>query len=218
MAIVLLITSSGLLDPCPMLDRSRHQVIVRTPRDHVLAESASCDVVVVDARSEPVAAKTVCQMFTTAHVAIPRLVILNLEDLDEANPSWGCADFLVAGCSPGELGARLGRLTTGGQESGPHLGAGGLVIDEAGYSVWLNGATLDLTYTEFELLKYLAHHRSQVFSREQLLTQVWGHDYYGGTRTVDVHIRRLRAKLGPEHESLIQTVRNVGYRFAGDNR
>ena len=74
-------------------------------------------------------------------------------------------------------------------------------------------APLDLTFKEFELLKYLAQHPGRVFTRDQLLQEVWGYDYFGGTRTVDVHVRRLRAKLGPEHETLIGTVRNVGYRF-----
>ena len=77
----------------------------------------------------------------------------------------------------------------------------------------VRGRILDLTYKEFELLKYLAQHPGRVFTRAQLLQEVWGYDYYGGTRTVDVHVRRLRAKLGPEHEALIGTVRNVGYRF-----
>ena len=79
-------------------------------------------------------------------------------------------------------------------------------------------APLDLTYKEFELLKYLAQHPGRVFTRAQLLQEVWGYDYYGGTRTVDVHVRRLRAKLGPEHEALIGTVRNVGYRFVPAER
>jgi DNA-binding response OmpR family regulator len=91
--------------------------------------------------------------------------------------------------------------------------SGNIVIDEASYSAKLNGVQLDLTYTEFELLKYLAQHPGRVFSLQQLLSDVWGYDYYGGTRTVDVHVRRLRAKLGPEYESVIGTVRNVGYRF-----
>src|SRR5690606_35093053 len=85
--------------------------------------------------------------------------------------------------------------------------------DEATYSAKLKGRVLDLTFKEFELLKYLAQHPGRVFTRAQLLQEVWGYDYFGGTRTVDVHVRRLRAKLGPEHESLIGTVRNVGYRF-----
>ena len=85
-------------------------------------------------------------------------------------------------------------------------------IDEATYSARVRGRLLDLTYKEFELLKYLAQHPGRVFSRAQLLQEVWGYDYYGGTRTVDVHVRRLRAKLGAGHENLISTVRNVGYR------
>ena len=75
------------------------------------------------------------------------------------------------------------------------------------------GRVLDLTFKEFELLKYLAQHPGRVFTRDQLLQEVWGYDYFGGTRTVDVHVRRLRAKLGPDNETLIGTVRNVGYRF-----
>jgi DNA-binding response OmpR family regulator len=87
------------------------------------------------------------------------------------------------------------------------------VIDESTYTAKLRGSTLDLTYKEFELLKFLAQHPGRVFTRGQLLQEVWGYDYFGGTRTVDVHVRRLRAKLGGEHEQLIGTVRNVGYRF-----
>ena len=90
---------------------------------------------------------------------------------------------------------------------------GELVIDETTYSVKLRGSALDLTFKEFELLKHLAGHPGRVYTRAQLLQEVWGYDYYGGTRTVDVHVRRLRAKLGPEHESLIGTVRHVGYKF-----
>jgi len=86
-------------------------------------------------------------------------------------------------------------------------------MDEATYAARLRGRVLDLTFKEFELLKFLAQHPGRVFTRAQLLQEVWGYDYFGGTRTVDVHVRRLRAKLGPEHEALIGTVRNVGYRF-----
>jgi len=85
-----------------------------------------------------------------------------------------------------------------------------LIIDELSYSAKVNGRTLDLTFKEFELLRHLNENPDRVFSREQLLSEVWGYDYFGGTRTVDVHIRRLRAKLG-EFEGLIGTVRNVGY-------
>ena len=95
------------------------------------------------------------------------------------------------------------------------ISAGELTIDEDAYSARIRSRALDLTYKEFELLKHLAQHPGRVFTRAQLLQEVWGYDYFGGTRTVDVHVRRLRAKLGPDNESLIGTVRNVGYRFVG---
>ena len=85
------------------------------------------------------------------------------------------------------------------------------MIDEAAYSAHVAGESLNLTFKEFELLKFLAHNEGRVFTRSQLLSEVWGYDYFGGTRTVDVHIRRLRAKLGPDHEKMVTTVRNVGY-------
>ena len=94
-----------------------------------------------------------------------------------------------------------------------NIRSGDVEIDEASYTAKLDGRSLDLTFKEFELLKYLAQHPGRVFTRQQLLQEVWGYDYFGGTRTVDVHVRRLRAKLGPEREGLIGTVRNVGYRF-----
>ena len=90
----------------------------------------------------------------------------------------------------------------------------GLYINPAGYEVALNDTPLTLTFKEFELLRFLASHRDRVFTRDELLNLVWGGDYFGGTRTVDVHIRRLRSKLGPHYEALVQTVRNVGYRFS----
>jgi len=104
--------------------------------------------------------------------------------------------------------------TTAAAAAPDTITGGGIVIDERAYSVALHDRQLDLTYTEFELLKYLVQHPGRVFSREHLLTEVWGNDYYGGTRTVDVHVRRLRSKLGVAREALIATVRNVGYRFS----
>ena len=101
-----------------------------------------------------------------------------------------------------------------GDDGESHLiSSSGLVVDDATYTAKLENRTLDLTFKEFELVKFLAQHPGRVFTRQQLLQEVWGYDYFGGTRTVDVHVRRLRAKLGAEHETLIGTVRNVGYRF-----
>jgi DNA-binding response OmpR family regulator len=127
---------------------------------------------------------------------------------------------LLDTAGPAEIEARLrvaiGRLASlrNLNEAGvTEIRTGEVVIDEGAYSAKVRGRTLDLTFKEFELLKYLAQHPGRVFTRAQLLQEVWGYDYFGGTRTVDVHIRRLRAKLGAEHEALIGTVRNVGYRF-----
>ena len=89
---------------------------------------------------------------------------------------------------------------------------GALIVDDTTYTARIHGTPMDLTYKEFELLHYLVQNSGRVFTREQLLQDVWGYDFFGGTRTVDVHVRRLRAKLGAEHEGLIATVRNVGYK------
>jgi len=131
---------------------------------------------------------------------------------------WGVDDVILDTAGPAEVEARLriaiGRAQTGDdQASAGEIRSGDLVIEEATYTARLNKRVLDLTFKEFELLKYLAQHPGRVFTRAQLLQEVWGYDYFGGTRTVDVHVRRLRAKLGPDHESLVGTVRNVGYRF-----
>ena len=107
----------------------------------------------------------------------------------------------------------MGRQQIVNDDSPMEIRNGDLSVDEATYSAKLKGRVLDLTFKEFELLKYLMQHPGRVYTRDQLLQEVWGFDYYGGTRTVDVHVRRLRAKLGAEYEQLIGTVRNVGYRF-----
>ena len=124
-------------------------------------------------------------------------------------------DFCLAPFHPKELEARLRHLFwRTGRGTRPELVEyGDLVLNLETYQAAIDGKPLDLTYMEYELLKFLATHPGKVFTREQLLSRVWGYEYYGGARTVDVHIRRLRAKLGEEHANLIQTVRSVGYRF-----
>ncbi|HEU4751804.1 MAG TPA: response regulator transcription factor [Armatimonadota bacterium] len=131
------------------------------------------------------------------------------------DPSAGIDDFIVLPSSAHELLARVRLLLwkTHRINADDLILAGKLVIDQANYCVALDGRSLELTFKEYELLRFLVSHRGRVFTREALLNQVWGYDYYGGTRTVDVHIRRIRAKLGPEHEDLVETIRNVGYRF-----
>lgn len=124
-------------------------------------------------------------------------------------------DFCLTPFQPRELEARLTHLFWRmGQGSRPELiEYGDLVLNIETYQAAMAGRPLDLTYMEYELLKFLASHPGKVFTRETLLSRVWGYDYFGGARTVDVHVRRLRAKLGEEHAGLIQTVRSVGYSF-----
>jgi DNA-binding response OmpR family regulator len=130
------------------------------------------------------------------------------------NSEWGFDDVVLSNAGPGEVDARIRLLTTRSSKDSEDqmISASGVTIDEVSYQAKVNGRALDLTFKEFELLRFLAGHPQRVFTREQLLSEVWGYDYFGGTRTVDVHVRRLRAKLG-DMESLIGTVRNVGYRF-----
>jgi DNA-binding response OmpR family regulator len=124
-------------------------------------------------------------------------------------------DFCVTPFRPAELEARVEHLVTRmGRGARPEVVEHGpLALNLETYQAAVEGRPLDLTYMEYELLRFLATHPGKVFTREILLSRVWGYEYFGGARTVDVHVRRLRAKLGEEHANLIQTVRSVGYRF-----
>jgi len=192
---------------------------VRTgPADMIAFEDTSAaDAILVDARQELISARQLCQLLRRAAPAAPILAVLTEGGLAAVTAEWGADDVILATAGPAELEARL-RLAIGRQASTvpmapDEIRAGELSIDEATYTARLRARVLDLTFKEFELLKFLAQHPGRVFSRAHLLQEVWGYDYFGGTRTVDVHVRRLRAKLGAEHEALIGTVRNVGYRF-----
>jgi len=127
-------------------------------------------------------------------------------------------DFCLSPFHPQELGARLRHLLwRAGRASGSEIVEyADLVLNLETYQAAVVDKPLDLTYMEYELLKFFVCHPGKAFTREQLLSRVWGYEYYGGARTVDVHVRRLRAKLGEEHAALIQTVRSVGYRFGQD--
>jgi len=124
-------------------------------------------------------------------------------------------DFCLSPFHPKEFEARLRHLfwRTGRGTGAEIVEYGDLVLNLETYQAAIVDKPLDLTYMEYELLKFFVCHPGKAFTREQLLSRVWGYEYYGGARTVDVHVRRLRAKLGEEHAALIQTVRSVGYRF-----
>jgi DNA-binding response OmpR family regulator len=189
-----------------------------SPDVTALLDAPVLDVILVDGRTDLPAVRSLCRLLKTTGVASPVILVTTEGGLVAVTSEWGVDDVVLTTAGPAEVEARL-RLAIGryhsSLESDPseEIKAGELVIDEGSYVAKLRGKTLDLTFKEFELLKYLAQHPGRVFTRAQLLQEVWGYDYFGGTRTVDVHIRRLRAKLGAENESLIGTVRNVGYRF-----
>jgi DNA-binding response OmpR family regulator len=174
------------------------------------------EAVLVDARHDLAAARALVRVLAAAELGLPVLVVLTEGGLIAMSGQWPVDDFVLDTAGPAELDARL-RLAAerraGAEPDSGQLVVGELCIDEATYTARLAAAPLDLTYKEFELLKFLAAHPGRVFSRAHLVQEVWGYDYFGGTRTVDVHVRRLRAKLGPEHEAMIGTVRNVGYKF-----
>jgi DNA-binding response OmpR family regulator len=175
----------------------------------VLVDIPEVDVLFIDARRDLSAAKSLTKLIKTTGVGCPILLITTEGGLSATSADWGFDDVILDSAGPAELEAlRIQADPTSGE-----IKSGDVIIDEKSYTAKIKGRALDLTYKEFELLKYLAQHPGRVFTRSQLLQEIWGYDYFGGTRTVDVHIRRLRSKLGTEFEAIIGTVRNVGYRF-----
>jgi DNA-binding response OmpR family regulator len=198
----------------PALEFLGHTVRTLPATTEHLVNPPSCDLVLIDARTELAGARALSRVLSSTGIRLPLLLVVTEGGFAAVNAEWGVDDIVLATAGPGEVDARI-RLAIGRHvtdDTGHTIRASGLLIDEVSYSAKANGRSLDLTYKEFELLRFLASHGSRVFTREQLLSEVWGYDYFGGTRTVDVHVRRLRAKLG-DLESLIGTVRNVGYRF-----
>lgn len=223
MADVLLVTRAMALtaDVLPALTLLSHRVKVVAPDIGQLMHAQSSDVLLVDGRRDLAAARSLCRLIRTSGVESPMLLITTEGGLAAVAADWGLDDVVLDTAGPAEVDARI-KLVIGrhaalaAQDAVPdEIRHGELVIDESTYTAKLHGRLLDLTFKEFELLKYLAGHPGRVFSRAQLLQEVWGYDYFGGTRTVDVHVRRLRAKLG-DADGLIGTVRNVGYRFEAE--
>jgi DNA-binding response OmpR family regulator len=185
-----------------------------------LLNAPPCDALLVDGRRDLPAVRGLTRLLRQTGVSVPLLLVTTEGGLAAIQWDWGMDDVLIDTTSPAEVEARLRLAVSRTQDAigapselPEEIRSGELHIDEATYTARLRGRALDLTFKEFELLKYLAQHPGRVFTRAVLLQEVWGYDYFGGTRTVDVHVRRLRAKLGLEHEALIGTVRNVGYRF-----
>ena len=222
MSTLLLLTSA--LQPSaevlPGLALLGHHVKILPAEGSALLDAPDSDLLLVDGRQDLAGARDLCRLIRTTGSGVPVLLVVTEGGLSVVSHDWGMDDVVLYTCGPAELEARIrlaiGKLAAARNAADPEshvIRSGEVVVDEATYTAKIGGRPLDLTFKEFELLKFLAQHPGRVFSRPQLLQEVWGYDYFGGTRTVDVHVRRLRAKLGPENETLIGTVRNVGYRF-----
>jgi DNA-binding response OmpR family regulator len=173
------------------------------------------EVVVVDAAENPGQGFSVLRALRELETRPPAVAVVERTDLERFPWHQVADEVLFPGAPEPEIRVRLAilraRLGSGGEST---VRLGPLSLDANAYRVTVGGRPIDLTYKEFELLRYLVSRPGRVFTRPALLREVWGYDFYGGTRTVDVHVRRLRAKLGTEHEFLIETVRGVGYRAA----
>jgi DNA-binding response OmpR family regulator len=214
MAQLLVLSASTDKEVLPALGFLSHRIRYMAAEPANLVSAPGHDLIFLDGRSDLAGAKSLAKILITTGLTGPLILVLREGGLAAVSGDWGVQDVILENAGPGEIDARIRlalsrRLMAEGQDK---IHASGVVIDEASYSAKVHGRSLDLTYKEFELLRFLAQHPGRVFTREQLLSEVWGYDYFGGTRTVDVHIRRLRAKLD-DLDALIGTVRNVGYRF-----
>ena len=176
-----------------------------------------CDVVIVDLERCGAEAGKVCHAIKRERTLkdLPLILLMTEDQLGRIDFGWGVEDYLTLPVSAKRLAERLNFLVWKLHKVSPKNGfsQGGLVIDFERYEVHVHGEPIDLTYKEFELLKFLVLHPGKPLTREVLLDKVWGYDYYGGTRTVDVHVRRLRAKIETHGATYVETVRNVGYKF-----
>jgi hypothetical protein len=199
-------------DPSPLVE----EALLMLGREHVVVEEDelaahpewSC--LLVDLGDQP--ARRLRLARPVAEAGVPVVVIVPSDRLLLLEQETWPADFAIDVASPIEIRIRLARAI-GEQEVSDELEHEDLVLDLATYQATVGDDPIDLTYMEYELLRYFVEHKGRVWSREQILQQVWGYDYFGGARTVDVHVRRLRAKIGEERAHWITTVRSVGYRF-----
>ena len=180
----------------------------------LLAQHPNCDLVVYEARGDALSGVAQAEQLLVEDGSASMLVIVGEDQLGEFRlPVQVKADFVVHGASAGECASRIRQLLWPGSEgsSSDYLAVDNLTINLATYQVKVGGEPLDLTYLEYALLAFLVTHPGRTYSRDALLRRVWGFDYYGGSRTVDVHVRRVRAKLGPDLAQHLETVRGVGY-------
>ena len=177
----------------------------------------NADVVVLDLRDFPAAAFNILSA-NYAENGIILIVIVAPDQMDRVSVDLGVDDFVMLSAAPEELARRIERALwrKHGVDSENFVRCGALTLDLSNYRVTVGTETLVMTFKEYELLRFLAMNAGRVFTREQLLNRVWGYDYFGGARTVDVHIRRIRAKIEIHGHAFIETVRNVGYRLVAE--
>lgn len=214
MAHLLVLSATAGSEVLPALGLLPHKIreIEASPANIVNAPSH--DLVFLDARRDLAGAKALARVMRTTGLSVPLIVVVTEGGLAALSSEWGADDIVLDTAGPGEVDARI-RLALSrnkGESNDELITSAGVVIDESSYSARVDGRPMDLTLIEFELLKYLMQHPGRVFSRAQLLSEVWGYGYAGETRTVDVHIRRIRAKLG-DRNGLIGTEYGRGYRF-----
>jgi DNA-binding response OmpR family regulator len=217
MAGLLVLSATPEQEILPALSLLPHKVRTILAEPAGIVNAPSADLIFLDARADLGNMKSLAKILQTTGISVPMILIMTEGGFAAVNEEWGATDVILTNAGPAEIDARI-RLALARNKPKAQAGmveTSGIVIDEVTYSAKVHGQPLDLTFKEFELLKFLTQHPGRVFSREQLLSEVWGYDYFGGTRTVDVHIRRLRFKLG-DLEGLIGTVRNRGYAFNPD--
>lgn len=223
--LVLLTPDPGAPSPAsvlPGLALLPHRLTV-LPLDPGLLLTHRADLVLVDGTADLLAARGALRTLAAMDLGVPVVAVVGEGGLAIVDEKWPMDDLVLPTTSPAELAIRLRLAIARGVGVGAaapvleprKIRVADVVVDEESWTVRAGGRVLDLTFKEFELLRHLVQHPDRVLTRDTLLQEVWGADYYGGTRTVDVHIRRLRAKLGPERETLIGTIRGVGYRFSG---
>lgn len=215
MARIIVLSSDSSSPVLPALTLLNHNCSYLPTEASALVNAPSHDLILLDGRTDLSEIKSLAKLLHSAGRSRPLILICGEGMLTTLNADWHVDDFILSTAGPAEIETRI-RLALDTVRDSKEMPQG-LHIDEPSFSAKVNGKNLDLTFKEFELLRHLADHSGQVLTREQLLSEVWGYDYFGGTRTVDVHIRRLRAKLG-EMESLITTVRNVGYMLTRESK
>lgn len=212
MEVLLLTDEADLESALPELE-SFAQSVQRAPLDDPgAAKGADADVAIIDARADLAAARRVCRRLTTSAPALAVVAVVAPANFVAVDGDWIFDDVLLNAAGGAELQARLRLAITRRRSTlAGTLQFGDLVLYPASYTASLGDRDLGLTLTEFKLMNFLVQHAGRAFTRTRLMREVWGYECHGRIRTVDVHVRRLRAKLGAEHESMIDTVRGVGY-------